>query len=125
MWFWFFAIYYCFGLLANVVEGNKVLILKQAIPIIYLISFSIYLGIVENHIMAGKVIAISFFISCLLLIYFHFINFDLDHRGIYKYNLDRAGGVYGDANQAALVALLAFVLLKKTFCCEDNFSKDN
>ncbi len=67
--------------------------------------------------------ATTFFITCLLLIYFNFINFDLDHRGIYEYGLDRAGGVYGDANQAALVSLLAFVLMKNLFEPKNAFQR--
>lgn len=115
LWFWFFTIYYTFGLLANIIHGNPFQLLKQTIPIAYLLSFSVFLSIEENHKFTGKIIALTFFISCLLLIVFDAINFDLDHRAIYKYRLERAGGVYGDANQSALVSLLTFVFIKYLF----------
>lgn len=115
LWFWFFCMYYTFGLWASIIYGNPFLLLKEIVPLAYFLSFSIFLSIEENHKLTGKIIAITFFISCLLVIQFHAINFDLDHRGIYQYRLERAGGVYGDANQAALTTLLAFVFIKYLF----------
>lgn len=115
LWFWFFGIYWAFGLLANSLHDNPVSVLKNFIPLGYFLSFSIFLSIEENHKLTGKIIAVTFFISCLLLILFHVLNFDLDHRGIYKYTLERAGGVYADANQAAVVCLLAFIFIHYLF----------
>ncbi|WP_299164483.1 O-antigen ligase [uncultured Eudoraea sp.] len=115
LWFWFFSIYWAFGLLANSIHDNPVSVLKNIIPLGYFLSFSIFLSIKENHKLTGKVIAVTFFISCLLLILFDVLNFDLDRRGIYQFTLERAGGVYADANQAAVVCLLTFIFIKYLF----------
>ncbi len=123
LWFWFFGLYYTFGLLANIIHGNPVELLRHTIPLAYLLSFSIFLSIEDNHKLMGKVIATTFFAGCIILIIFNRLNFDLDHRSIYEYSLDRAGGVYGDANQSALVALLTFVFIKYLFQPTNKFQK--
>ena len=123
LWFWFFGLYYTFGLLANIMHGNPVELLRHSIPLAYLISFSIFLSIEDNHKLMGKVIAITFFIGCTILIIFSRLNFDLDYKSIYEYSLDRAGGVYGDANQSALVALLTFVFIRYLFTPTNKFQK--
>lgn len=41
------------------------------------------------------------------------INFDLDFKGIHIYKIDRAQGVYGDANNMALVTIITFIFIYK------------
>lgn len=115
MWFLFFLCYFTFGLLANAIHGTAPPLLKILIPIVYLLGYSLFLGVSEKIDNTAKVIAVLFFTSCLLLILLNYFNFSLDHDGIYQYSLDRAGGVYGDANNSAVAAILSFVFINYSF----------
>ncbi|WP_340077595.1 O-antigen ligase family protein [Leptobacterium sp. I13] len=115
LWVWFFGCYYVFGLIANAIHQTPAPIIKTLIPVIYFFSFAVFLNMDNYRAFFQKVMAITFFIACCLLIVMQRYNFSLDHDGIYAYTLDRAGGVYGDANNAAVVCLLSFIFIYKIF----------
>ena len=69
------------------------------------------LSITAYRDLIPKVFAISFFSTCVLAIVFNYFNISIDFEGVAKYELNRASGVYGDANNAAVSALLSFVFL--------------
>lgn len=115
LWFAFYLFYYAFGTLASVLRGNAAPILSSIIPLIYVLGFHVYLSDVENRKLFDKVALVALLISCILCIYLAKINWSLDYSGIHKYTVDRAGGVYGDANSAALVSLLSFFFTYKRF----------
>lgn len=111
LWLFFYSLYYGIGLLANIMHNNEVPLLKTLIPVIYFIGFSYFLSIKSNRRIFENIILVTFTIANLLLIYFYNINFSIDYDGISEYSLERAGGVYGDANNAAVVCLLSFIFL--------------
>lgn len=114
-WLLFYSCYFGIGLLANVVHENDVQFLKSIIILFYFIGFSTLLSIKEHRIQIAKTIGIGLFISCIFVIIFHSLNFSLDVSGIYEYKLERAGGVYGDANNAALASILSFIFIHYFF----------
>lgn len=115
LWLWFFMIYYTFGLIGNFLHFPEAPLLKTVIPIIYFIGFSIFLSHKENNQLFAKIAAYTFLVANLFLIYFQAINFSMDVGGIHEYSLSRAGGVYGDANNAAIIGLLSFIFIKNVF----------
>jgi hypothetical protein len=114
-WYLFFLLYYGIGMIANVVHGFEAPYLKTLVPIFYFIGFSLFLGDPKNRFFFRRMLIISFTLANLLLIYFMYINFDLDLKGITEYTLERAGGVYGDANNAAVVCLLSIIWIEHFF----------
>ncbi len=112
LWLLFFSCYFVFGLIANGFHGTQPTILRVLIPGIYLIGYSFFLSTGSAKTELPKVLAYSFFVSCLLLFLLQYFNFSLDHDGVYEYSLDRASGVYGDANNAAVASILSFIFVK-------------
>jgi hypothetical protein len=115
LWFIFYLLYYCFALLGSVITKNYSPLIRTLIPLIYFIGFYIFLSIEKNVKVFSKVMTYTFFVSCVLLIFLFKINFDIDTNGIFLYKLERAGGVYGDANNAALVCIIAYVFFNKFY----------
>lgn len=119
----FFIIYYCFAILASAIHRNPAKILFSVIPFIYVICFYYYLSDVKNRKIFKIVALIAFVLSTLLAIHLYGINFDIEKRGIAKYKVDRAQGVFGDANNTALMAIVAFVFLYKLYVPKKHLSK--
>jgi len=115
LWIIYFIIYFSFATLASAIHYNSAEILRSIIPFVYVLAFYVYLSIPENRILFSKVALICLVLSSLLAIYLYNINFDLEEGGIYKYKLDRAQGVYGDANNTALMAIVAFIFVYKLY----------
>tara|TARA_R110002049_G_scaffold197763_1_gene367829 strand:- start:5262 stop:6449 length:1188 start_codon:yes stop_codon:yes gene_type:complete len=123
LWLIFYGFYFGIGLLANTIHQNEVPLLKTLIPVIYFIGFSFFLSIKAHRKIFEKAVMITFTISNILLIYFYQINFSMDYDGIYEYSLERAGGVYGDANNAAVVCLLSFIFIYNYYKPRYSFGK--
>lgn len=123
LWIVFFILYYCIGLIASIILDNYADILRTMVPITYFFGYSIFLSIPEEREKFSKIIPATFLMACVLLIILQQLNFSLDHDGIYEYNLSRAGGVYGDANNAAVVCILSFILLKNEYNPSSNLLK--
>jgi O-antigen ligase len=115
LWGIFYVVYYVFAIIASAYHDNPAQVAKSIIPTIYFFAFYVYLSIPENRKLFQKVATAAFVLSSLLCIYLFKINFSIDHGGIYQYRIDRAGGVFGDANNAALVAILSFIFLFKNY----------
>lgn len=115
LWIGFYMVYFAFGTVASIVQNNPFNFLVSIIPVIYFFAFYVYLSNPDNIKLFTYTALVSLVISSLLCIYLFKINWDLDHRGIYIYNVDRAGGVFGDANNAALVAVISFILVLKVY----------
>lgn len=107
----YFIIYLSFAILASALNNNPANILASIIPFIYVIAFYYYLSDANNRRIFKNVAIISFVISTILAIHLYNINFDVEKQGIAKYKLDRAQGVFGDANSTALMAIIAFIFL--------------
>jgi|GEM_PF-2510734 len=115
LWLIFFLIYYCFALWSSGVNGYKTSIIATFIPIIYFIGFNFLLSNKEYFKIFFKVITLSFLICSILTVILFNINYSLDTGGIYTYSLDRASGLYGDANNAALASIISYVLFDKLY----------
>ncbi|TLP70635.1 O-antigen ligase family protein [Maribacter sp. ACAM166] len=122
-WTIFYLAYYSFSLLANAVLNTDPPILKNLVPVIYFFGFAMLLRLPSQRPILSKILAIGFFISCLFLIYFQRINFSMDHDGISEYALDRAGGLYGDANNSAVAAILSFLFIDFSFVANTKLHK--
>jgi len=115
LWFVYYLFYFCFGFLGMALYANYTPIVRTLIPLIYFTGFYLFLSNDRHRALFLKTAAIAYLIASLLLILFVILNFDLDKDGIWKWKLDRPGGVYGDANNAALACILAFVFFNKFF----------
>ncbi|NRD20149.1 hypothetical protein HNV08_08810 [Winogradskyella eckloniae] len=115
LWIIFYLIYFLFAILASAIHFNPANILVAIIPFIYVLAFYVYLSIPENRKIFRNVATIAFVLSGILSIHLYNINFDLDRGGIYMYKMDRSGGVYADANNTALAAIISFILVYKLF----------
>lgn len=123
LWCWFFLSYYIFGTVASEIHNTDSPYLKTLIPLIYFLGYSVFLSIEDFRPLFIKVCTAAFFCSSIMVIVFQRMNFSMDHDGVYEYVLERAGGVYGDANQAALASILSYILIFYFFKPESNFYK--
>lgn len=119
----FFIIYLSFAILASALNRNPANILASVIPFIYVIAFYYYLSDQGNRKAFKNVAIVSFVLSTLVAIHLYNINFDVENQGIAKYKLDRAQGVFGDANSTALMAIIAFIFLYKLYRPKKYFGK--
>jgi len=115
LWIIYFLMYFTFAMLASAILFNPGSLLISIIPFIYVLAFYLYLSIPENRELFKKVALISFICSSLLSVFLFTINFDLDNKGIHIYKLDRAEGIYGDANNTALMSIISFIFVYKVF----------
>ncbi|GAB5563284.1 MAG: hypothetical protein Wins2KO_03470 [Winogradskyella sp.] len=123
LWIIFYTLYFVIAIAAGVFHRNSSSVVASMIPLFYTVGFFYYLSILENTKIFVRVLMISLFISCVLCIYFDSINFDLDRGGVHIYTVDRAQGVYGDANNMALVCNLTFLFFYKFFNLKNKFFK--
>lgn len=123
LWIIFYLLYFLFAILASALNFNPANILVSIIPLIYVLGFYVYLSRPENREVFRYTAVIAFVLSGILSIHLFNINFDLDHGGIYAYKMDRSGGVYADANNTALAAIISFILVFKLYNPEKKFSK--
>ncbi len=115
LWLVFYLIYYCFALLASGIHGFNSPILATLIAPIYFIGFYFLLSNPDQFKIFYKVLTISFVISSFFTIYFYKINFSYDISGILGWDVDRAEGLYGDANNAALTSIIAYILFNQFY----------
>jgi O-antigen ligase len=123
IWFAFYLFYFNFGILAMVLFSNYTPIVRTLIPLIYFSGFYLFLSIEKHRELFLKTTTLGFLSASLLLILFVQINFDLDMDGISLYKIDRPGGVYGDANNAALACILSYLFFNKYFKANTPFRK--
>ncbi|MBF8149560.1 hypothetical protein ITJ86_06600 [Winogradskyella sp. F6397] len=115
LWIIYFIIYYCFGFLALGRNGFQSSILPTFIPVIYFIGFYFLLSNKEQFKTFFKVITITFVISSFFTVLLFKLNFNLAANTTHGWALDRADGLYGDANNAALASIIAYTLFDKFY----------
>ena len=115
VWLIFYIFYYSFALLASGVHGFSSAILATLVAPIYFIGFYVLLSDPDQLKPFLKIMTISFVIASLLTIYLYNIKFNYNDPNILASRIDRAEGVYGDANNAALVSILAYILFNKIY----------
>lgn len=115
LWFIFYILYYCFGMLATGLSGFQTSIIATLVPVVYFIGFYFLLSNKEQFKIFFKVITFAFVISAFFTIILIKLNFNFSSGGIYFRTLDRAEGLYGDANNAALASIIAYILFDKLY----------
>ncbi|WP_417370572.1 hypothetical protein [Gelidibacter japonicus] len=115
LWIIYFLMYFSFATVGSAIHHNKAEILRAIIPFIYILAFYVYLSIPENRLLFSKIALICLVASSILAIYMYNINFDLEEGGVYIYKLDRAQGVFGDANNTALIAIVTYIFVYKLY----------
>lgn len=115
LWFVYYLIYYCFGILATGLSGFQPSLAASLIPLIYFVGFYFLLSNREQFEMFFKVITFSFVVSAIITVILIKLNYSLGSGGVYARELDRAEGLYGDANNAALASIIAYILFDKFF----------
>lgn len=115
LWLIFYLIYYSFALLASGIHGFSSPILATLVAPIYFIGFYFLLSNPQQFKIFYKVLTITFVISSFFTIYFYKINFSYDISGVLGWDVDRAEGLYGDANNAALSSIIAYILFDKFY----------
>lgn len=113
LWLTFYIVYYSFAILATAIHGFTSSILATLVAPIYFIAFNLLLSNPEQFKTFFKVLTISMVISSFFTIYFYQINFDFDVSGVLRWKVDRAEGLYGDANNAALASIISYILFDK------------
>ena len=115
IWLIFYICYYSFSLLASGIHGFNYNILATFVAPIYFIGFYVLLSDPDQLKPFLKIMAISFVIASFLTIYLYNIKFNYGDPNILASRIDRAEGVFGDANNAALVSIIAYILFNKIY----------
>lgn len=115
IWLIFYIFYYSFALLATGIHGFNASILSTVVAPIYFIGFYVLLSDPDQLKPLLKILTISFVIASFLTIYLYNIKFNYGDPRIYVSRIDRAEGVFGDANNAALVSIIAYILFDKVY----------
>lgn len=124
VWFYFFIVYYVLALTASIINNNSLEFIKSLVPVIYYLGFMLFLSTTDNLKLFEKTATLVFVIANIALIIFVQLNFDYDYYNVdLEYDLDRAQGLYGDANNAALVAIVAIVFLNRVVTAKGLFLK--
>lgn len=114
-WLIFYIFYYSFSLLASGIQGFNSAILATLVAPIYFIGFYVLLSDHDQFKGFFKILTIVFVIASFFTIYLYEINFNYDGAIIMGWKLDRAEGIYGDANNAALGSIIAYLLFDKFY----------
>lgn len=124
LWIFFYLMYYSFAVIGSIIYENPFSLLRTLVSVIYAIGFISFLRFEENRDFFKKSIIIVFTVANILLIIFMRLNFDFDYYDTdLEYSLDRAQGVYGDANNAAIVCNLGYLFLAKFYQPEQRLFK--
>ncbi len=114
-WLFFYVTYYMFGIIACIKFDYFDYLLQSAAPLTYFITFFVFLGHPQNRHYLLKTMLISFLVYCIFLIGLYHLGFDVDALGKPKWGVERAEGLYGDANNSALLAIICFTLWFKFY----------
>ncbi|WP_027126763.1 hypothetical protein [Gelidibacter mesophilus] len=123
LWLTFYLVYYSFAILASGIYGFDSNILSTLVAPMYFIGFYYLLSNPDQLKIFYKILTISMVISSFFTIYFYKINFNYDIAGVVGRDIDRAEGLYGDANNAALASIIAYILFNKFYTPPYNIFK--
>ncbi|TPV33370.1 hypothetical protein FJ651_09770 [Paucihalobacter ruber] len=116
LWFVFYILYYCFGLLATGLYGFQTSIIATFVPVIYFIGFNILLSDKDQLKIFLQVVTVCFVISSFVTIIFLKLNFNIYTGEVLRgWDLDRAGGLNGDPNAAAYTSIFAYILFNQLY----------
>ncbi len=115
-WIVFYLAYFPIALLANIIQDTEPhRLLVALIPVVFFMGFTYLLQDREERERFNNIMAVTFLIVSVMTIVFDYYNISVDFEGVYEFRLERAGGVYGDANNAALASEIGFVLIYYTY----------
>lgn len=115
LWFIFYILYYCIGILASGISGFETSIIATLVPVVYFTGFYFLLSNREQFVVFFKVITICLVISSIVTIIFLKLNINIKTGEIIGWDLDRAGGITGDANAAAHTSIFAFLFFNQLY----------
>ncbi len=114
-WIAFLIIHYSLSILASSLYDNPADFKYTLVNIIFYFGFLIYIASLKDFSFFHKYLNWIFFIGASFLIILWRLQLDLDYiESDLSWGLDRASGLYGDANNACLVSIVSFIFLKFT-----------
>lgn len=114
-WAVFFAVHYSLSILASILYDNPANFGYTLVNIVFYFSFLLYLKRLVDLSFIQTYFTIVFSIASICLIFLWNMQLDLDYfSSDLSWGLDRASGLYGDANNACLVSIISYVFLKFT-----------
>ena len=114
-WAVFFAVHYSLSILASILYDNPANFGYTLVNIVFYFSFLLYLKRLVDLSFIQTYFTIVFSIASICLIFLWNMQIDLDYfSSDLSWGLDRASGLYGDANNACLVSIISYVFLKFT-----------
>ncbi|WP_299520394.1 O-antigen ligase family protein [Winogradskyella sp.] len=115
LWFIYYIMYYAFGILAMGINGFQTSLIPTFIPIIYFIGYFVLLSNKQLFKEFVYFATVCFVLTAIVTLTLYLFNFNLIEQDTQEWAIDRADGVYGDANNAALASLVAFLLFDRVF----------
>ncbi|MBA6153574.1 O-antigen ligase family protein [Gelidibacter maritimus] len=116
LWFVFYILYYGIGLLASGVSGFQTSIIATLVPVIFFTGYNFLLSNKVHFNLFFIILTICFVITSFITIIFVKLNFNIYTGEVLRgWDLDRAGGITGDANAAALTNIIAFLLVNQIY----------
>ncbi|WP_282123442.1 O-antigen ligase family protein [Algibacter mikhailovii] len=115
LWFIFYILFYGFGLLSVGLSNFDAPIARTLLTLIYFTSFYFFISNDANCLLFFKIFTFSLVVSAFTTLYLFKINYDFDYHGVVPWGVNRAGGLYADANNAALVSILAYFFFNYFF----------
>ncbi|MCA0132693.1 O-antigen ligase family protein [Winogradskyella sp. D23] len=123
LWFIYYLGYFAMAILASGISGFSGLSMVTMIPIIYFVASYFFISNKIHLKYFFIVLTLAFLVSAFLTLIFQINNFSLSTGDVHHYELDRAGGVYSDANNAALASIMAFLFFDRLFRPKKIYSK--
>lgn len=115
IWFIFYIVYYSIGLLSAGIHGFNSNILATFVAPTYFVGFYFLLSDLKEFKWFFKILTVAFFIASIFTIFLYHINFNFDDGAILDWNVNRAEGLYGDANNAALGSIVSYILIDNLY----------
>ncbi len=115
MWVFFYLVYFFFGLISSIEFNRFEYLFRSIIPPTYFLAFFVFLRNPINRNLFLKILTFAFVLSSFFLVLFYLIGYDVDKLGTPEWGIDRAGGLFGDANNACLIAILTFILVHMNY----------
>lgn len=113
LWIFFFIIHYSISIIASAFYENPINIAYTFVNITFYIGYLFYLRTINNLKSFHSLITYTLLTASFSLIVLWSLQLDLDYvNSNIGWGLDRASGLYGDANNASLVSILAFIFFK-------------
>ncbi|MCV6628470.1 MAG: O-antigen ligase family protein [Flavobacteriaceae bacterium] len=125
-WILFYLVYYILAVIASFYHMWPINFMSSFFSVVYALTFMVFFRFEEFQKLFANTAMISFTIANVTLIIFQIYQIDYDTVNLQddiEHGVERAQGVYGDANNAALVCILGFVFLYMKFIPKNIWQK--